>query len=202
MLAIIAYRQPLTRAEIDQVRGIDSSHLLRVLIERGLVKDGGQSGNSGRPVQYATTPKFLETVGLRSVGELPPLTELDQLHGDTEDPIKALEQGLDKIMADEAVLDSHGGGDQRGLPEIDALLQTADGSQKEVFESADHAEVAKENQAALGAFQSFMKPKRRSQKTVSYEELTEVERSPCLPRRSKATEMTDTADDGSREKST
>ncbi len=83
-LSIIAYRQPITRAEIDAVRGIDSSHLLRTLIERGLVRMCGKAEVPGRPVQYGTTPKFLETVGIQSIAELPPLTELSELSGDTE----------------------------------------------------------------------------------------------------------------------
>ncbi len=99
-MAIIAYRQPITRAEIDQVRGIDSSHLLRTLIERGLVKMAGKAEVPGRPVQYATTPKFLEVVGLPALSDLPPLSELDQLEGDTADHTQSLEEGLERFMAD------------------------------------------------------------------------------------------------------
>ena len=79
VLAIIAYRQPITRAEIDSVRGIDSSHLLRVLIERDIVRMGGKAEVPGRPVQYGTTPRFLEIVGLSTLNDLPPLSELEQL---------------------------------------------------------------------------------------------------------------------------
>ena len=139
VLSIIAYRQPLTRAEIDQVRGIDSSHLLRVLIERGLVKMAGKAELPGRPVQYATTPRFLEVVGLETLAQLPPLSELDQLQGDTEDPIKTLESGLDRIMAETKTVESTFADDTEGLQAIESLLQTAEGGEKEVYESKDHA---------------------------------------------------------------
>ena len=149
VLAIIAYRQPLTRAEIDQVRGIDSSHLLRVLIERGLVKMAGKAETPGRPVQYATTPRFLETVGLTSLQELPPLTELEQLQGDTEDPLKKLEDGLERIIADsptskEIVMEA-----EEGLNAIDSLIKPRKASEKKSTQSAEHAQVARENEEAV-----------------------------------------------------
>jgi segregation and condensation protein B len=173
VLAIVAYRQPITRAEIDQVRGIDSSHLMRTLMERGLVKMGGKAEVPGRPVQYATTPRFLEVVGLTSVGELPPLSELEQLQGNTEDPIKKLEENLDRVMAVSRAENEAAPDDEAGLIEIDTLIQSAH-EVKEVFASADHAEVAKENEAALSAFQTASRQHRRARGTVRYEDLTAV----------------------------
>jgi segregation and condensation protein B len=160
-LAIIAYRQPITRAEIDQVRGIDSSHLLRVLIERGLVKMAGKAEVPGRPVQYATTAKFLEVVGLQSTGELPPLSELEQLQGQTEDPMKALNEGLDRFMNESLTNEAILAADQEGLKEIDDLIQTAQRADNEVYASPIHADTARENQAAVAGFQAFFKPQRR-----------------------------------------
>jgi len=175
-LSIIAYRQPVTRAEIDQVRGIDSSHLMRVLMERGLVKMDGKAEVPGRPVQYATTPKFLETIGLQSLAELPPLAELDQLQGDTEDPIKSLEVGLSRFMEESPGMDGEvTGTETEGLEEIDAMIQTADRGGKDVFESPVHAAVAAENDEAVKAFQESSKKKRKGfpkKKTVSFEDLT------------------------------
>lgn len=173
-LAIIAYRQPITRAEIDSVRGIDSSHLLRSLMERGLVTMAGKAEVPGRPVQYATTPKFLETVGLASLAELPPLSELEQLQGDTEDPIKTLEAGMERFMTeapDAATLDGRQA--TEGLEEIDSLIQTADRGGKDVYESPIHAAVATENEEAMKAWFEFSKPKRKfGKKTARYDEIT------------------------------
>jgi segregation and condensation protein B len=187
VLAIIAYRAPITRAEIDQVRGIDSSHLLRTLIERGLVRMAGKAEVPGRPVQYATTQKFLEVVGLASNAELPPLSELNQLQGDTEDPARKMEEKLDRFMRpiertaeDEALppLEDADGNDPV-LNEIDSMITTADGAPKEVYASAVHREVAEANQEALEAFQAASRKRPRKQaaakeesKSVTFEALT------------------------------
>jgi segregation and condensation protein B len=175
-LAIIGYRQPITRSEIDQVRGMDSSHLMRTLIERGLVRMAGKAEVPGRPVLYATTPRFLEVMGLNSLNDLPPLSELKQLEGDVDDPMRRMEQGLDRFMQPDphAVplaqqVDSQETIFDPGLSEIDALLQSAGKPQEEVFVSKVHQQVALANQEALEAFQASM-PRRRK-RTVTYDEL-------------------------------
>jgi segregation and condensation protein B len=71
VLAIIAYRQPVTRALVDRIRGVDSSGSLGQLQERGLIKTVGKARSAGRPVQYGTTRKFLEEFGLDGLEELP-----------------------------------------------------------------------------------------------------------------------------------
>ncbi|MFA0782059.1 SMC-Scp complex subunit ScpB [Fervidibacter sacchari] len=75
VLAIIAYHQPITRPEIEQLRGVDSSAAIQSLLEHGLIQVVGYKETVGRPRLYATTPKFLELFGLRSLDELPPLRE-------------------------------------------------------------------------------------------------------------------------------
>ena len=70
-LTIIAYRQPLTRADIEAIRGVNSGEILRVLLERGLIKLAGRDDSLGRPVLYETTRKFLQLFGLRSLKDLP-----------------------------------------------------------------------------------------------------------------------------------
>ncbi|PZN11749.1 MAG: SMC-Scp complex subunit ScpB [Bacillota bacterium] len=71
-LAIIAYRQPVTRAEIDAVRGVQSEAAVRTLLERGLIREVGRKEAPGRPILYGTTPLFLQQFGLRDLSELPP----------------------------------------------------------------------------------------------------------------------------------
>jgi len=75
-LAIIAYRQPVLRADVESVRGVQCGQMLRTLIERGLVKVVGHDDQLGRPLLYGTTNKFLESFGLKSLKELPKLDEL------------------------------------------------------------------------------------------------------------------------------
>ena len=75
-LAIVAYRQPLTRADIEAVRGVQCAEMLKQLMERGLVRIGGEEESLGRPYLYETTRKFLELFGLRSIDDLPMVERL------------------------------------------------------------------------------------------------------------------------------
>lgn len=73
VLAIIAYYQPVTRAYIDQVRGVDSSYTVGLLLERELIEEAGRLAVPGRPIQYRTTKNFLRSFSLSSLDELPEL---------------------------------------------------------------------------------------------------------------------------------
>jgi segregation and condensation protein B len=75
-LAIIAYRQPITRADVEIVRGVNIDGVLQTLMERGLVKIGGRADIPGRPLLYETTQLFLDHFGLRNLDELPNVEEL------------------------------------------------------------------------------------------------------------------------------
>jgi len=75
-LAVIAYRQPVGRAEIEEIRGVSASGVLRTLQERGLIEVVGRSEGLGRPLLYGTTPLFLELLGLADLGNLPRAEEL------------------------------------------------------------------------------------------------------------------------------
>src|SRR5579885_2958950 len=75
-LTIIAYRQPITRADVEAVRGVQSGEVLRQLMEKGLVRIAGRDDSLGRPHLYATTRKFLQVFGLKSLRDLPPAPEL------------------------------------------------------------------------------------------------------------------------------
>ena len=72
-LAVIAYRQPVTRADIDFVRGVNSDTAIATLLARGLVAEVGRKETIGRPALLATTPECLQYLGLRSLADLPPL---------------------------------------------------------------------------------------------------------------------------------
>ena len=72
-LAIIAYQQPVTRPQVDSVRGVNSDGVMRSLLSKGLIQEGGRAEGPGRPILYSTTPDFLQHFGLNSLTELPPL---------------------------------------------------------------------------------------------------------------------------------
>jgi len=72
-LAIVAYRQPISRAQVAQIRGVNCDAVMRTLVLRGLIEVGGTDDGPGQAALYVTTPVFLERMGLRDIGELPPL---------------------------------------------------------------------------------------------------------------------------------
>ncbi len=75
-LAIVAYKQPVTRHQISSIRGVNSDGVLRALVDRGLVAEVGREEGPGHPLLYGTTPEFLERLGLPSLAALPPLAPL------------------------------------------------------------------------------------------------------------------------------
>lgn len=79
VMAIVAYKQPVTKHEVDEIRGVESGHLLRALMERSMISFGDKSELPGKPMTYQSTRKFLETFGLRNIRELPSLSEIDEL---------------------------------------------------------------------------------------------------------------------------
>ncbi|GAB4260689.1 MULTISPECIES: SMC-Scp complex subunit ScpB [Deferrisoma] len=78
-LAIVAYRQPITRAEVEEVRGVDCGGVLKALLEKGLVRVVGKKDVPGRPLLYGTSRKFLEVFGLTSLADLPSLQEIEEM---------------------------------------------------------------------------------------------------------------------------
>jgi segregation and condensation protein B len=77
-LAIVAYRQPIMRTDIEAIRGVQCGELLRLLMEKGLVRIAGRHDSLGRPVLYGTTKKFLQVFGLKSLQDLPQVEQLQQ----------------------------------------------------------------------------------------------------------------------------
>ncbi|MFK7897439.1 MAG: SMC-Scp complex subunit ScpB [Myxococcota bacterium] len=105
-LAIIAYRQPVTRAEVEDVRGVDAGATVKSLLERQLIRIAGQREVPGRPMLYGTSRRFLEVFGLERLKDLPTLRELDEL---------AREQGLlEKTSSDAPAAEGEGEGPAEG----------------------------------------------------------------------------------------
>ena len=76
-LAIIAYKQPVTRVEIEQLRGVNSSYIISTLLEKGLISEAGRKETIGRPILYTTSEKFLRNFGMESILDLPPVEEAE-----------------------------------------------------------------------------------------------------------------------------
>lgn len=121
-LAIIAYKQPLVRAEIEEIRGVETSGVLRTLLERKLVRIVGRKEVPGRPIMYGTTKFFLEHFGLQDLTQLPPLREFKEL-GEAE---QALLPIVESTGASESVSDDESP-DESPIEETTALTEDEQG---------------------------------------------------------------------------
>lgn len=131
VLAIIAYKQPVAKTEVDKIRGVDSGHIVRGLIDKRLVKVVGRSDEMGRPVLYGTTPEFLEVFNLANVDELPPEHELEE----------QIENNVGKISDIKTIV--HDGDKERFVfDEIDELDDLA-ASIKEIAADTDFTSALK-----------------------------------------------------------
>ncbi len=122
VLAIVAYKQPIVKSEIDEIRGVESGHLLRALMEKSLVVFEGKSELPGKPMQYGTTKKFLEIFGLRNLKELPTLSQIDELlpEGMTEEEAKpTLSQVTDNLS--QAIVGNYSEGEEELMKITDQL---------------------------------------------------------------------------------
>ena len=125
-LAIIAYKQPIVRAEVEQIRGVETSGVIRTLLERKLVRIVGRKEEPGRPIMYGTTKFFLEHFGLRDLSQLPPLREFKEL-GESEQAMLPIDEvvavdGEPVTQSTEAVVE----GLSEGMDEPVALLEPVD----------------------------------------------------------------------------
>lgn len=77
-LAIISYQQPVTRPQIDSIRGVNSDSMIKSLLNKGLILEMGRADGPGRPILYSTSPEFLQHFGLNSILEMPPLARQDE----------------------------------------------------------------------------------------------------------------------------
>jgi len=103
-LAIIAYRQPITRAEIEQVRGVAVDGVMQTLLERGLVEQVGRAEVVGRPMTYGTTSAFLEYFGLRSLDDLPAADELRRIVVQKPEALVTADPGLATVPPEQLTL--------------------------------------------------------------------------------------------------
>ena len=87
-LSIIAYKQPLTRQEVDDIRGVDSSGVLKTLLEKKVIGPAGRKKVPGRPIMYRTTQKFLEYFGLKDLSDLPTLEDLREEVEEDDPPLQ------------------------------------------------------------------------------------------------------------------
>jgi segregation and condensation protein B len=109
-LAIIAYKQPVMKEEIDKIRGVDSSYFVRGLMDRKMIRISGRSELPGRPMLYSTTPEFLEIFGLKDLSSLPSLREIEQMipgsqssRAEDEDPrVKEMRRLVGEMKADKS----------------------------------------------------------------------------------------------------
>jgi segregation and condensation protein B len=95
-LAIIAYKQPIVRSEIEEIRGVETSGVIRTLLERKLIRIVGRKEVPGRPIMYGTTKFFLEHFGLKDLSQLPPLREFKEL-GEAEQSLLPMDETLPDI---------------------------------------------------------------------------------------------------------
>lgn len=139
VLAIAAYKQPLVKSEIDDIRGVESGHLLRALMEKGLISFEGKSDLPGKPMQYGTTKKFLEIFGLRNLKELPTLSQIDELlpEGMTEEEAKPTLSQITDSMSQQI-----GSSYSEGEEELGKIMGQLD----EINTSSDFFEQEKERQ--------------------------------------------------------
>ncbi len=84
-LAIVAYNQPITRLQVDEIRGVSSSQMIRKLVAKGLLKEVGRSEGIGRPILYKTTSEFLDYFGLATIDDLPDIKNFVEENKDTTD---------------------------------------------------------------------------------------------------------------------
>jgi segregation and condensation protein B len=143
-LSVVAYRQPLTRAEIEHVRGVDAGAVLRSLLERDLVRIAGHREIPGRPMLYATTRRFLEVFGLSALEDLPSLRDLQEIPSSGETPAEpAPALGGEEGSADETGVGEDG--DDTGLDfrtdlsSLDGLSEADDAAPEEGEDGTEEA---------------------------------------------------------------
>jgi segregation and condensation protein B len=159
-LAIIAYKQPALKDDVDQIRGVDSSHFIRTLLDRKLITISGRSELPGRPMLYSTTQEFLELFGLSSLEEMPALSELEQMvpsstgGKDDEDPrVREMRRLVGEMKANsQSILDYDPREDDQILKDIRERVQGI--STSTPFLDEQKAQEKAEKEAKLAALKA------------------------------------------------
>ena len=145
-LAIIAYRQPVTAPEIQELRGVNSSGVIKKLLERRLIRIAGRKEVVGKPFLYTTTREFLMHFGLRNLKELPPLEQFEELFGgDLEEPEESGEDleeriGQEAASLDEAEAEAADAADREAIEAERAAAEAAE-EEQDLYEATDPHEV-------------------------------------------------------------
>jgi segregation and condensation protein B len=137
-MAIIAYKQPVTKSEVEAIRGVDSSAVLATLLERNLITIRGRSKVIGRPLLYGTTPEFLDYFGLKDLSELPRPEELRALVAAREpEQLDMMElEVVSQVASDLAASEAVSGGEER-RPDVLPLDESEDGEESSVTSDRD-----------------------------------------------------------------
>ncbi|MGY8672318.1 MAG: SMC-Scp complex subunit ScpB [Verrucomicrobiia bacterium] len=135
-MAIVAYRQPITRSEIEQIRGVSVDGTMQKLLERGLVEQTGKAEVVGRPSLYGTTPLFLEYFGLANLEDLPSAEELRKIPVNRPESLATAGPGLATIPPEQLTLDEIGGAKENTASEI-ATSASVDISEEEEVEDEE-----------------------------------------------------------------
>ena len=138
VLSIVAYRQPVTKGEVDFIRGVDCGGTLRILLDRGMVKVVGKREEPGRPLLYGTTREFLNFFNLPTLRALPSLREYRELNADSSEKLKEfdLEHGISEIAEEAALLQLE---EEPAVAELSDALEGLDKTEEQARSSlAEH----------------------------------------------------------------
>lgn len=167
-LAIVAYRQPITKPEVDQIRGVDSGYILRQLMEKALIEVAGRADSPGKPLLYRTTKHFLRHFGINSVDELPKPREIDEILKDDDmaehrrllmerqlrmdgledidEEDKSIDDILDEVREEMIGESDEGGSDVSDDAESEADPDTDTESGSEEVSEEEHAQAEEEKE--------------------------------------------------------
>ncbi len=156
-LAIVAYKQPITKSEIEFIRGVNADYIMKTLLEKNLVTITGRATTPGRPLLYGTTSEFLKHFGLNDISDLPKPREIEELIGETELEVEkrllAEQQEMEFKEELEGKLEGHEGTKQKPLKrtkqpkvEKDSALEIHDGNESPAAESAAPPSISASDQ--------------------------------------------------------
>ena len=140
-LAIVAYRQPITKPEVDQIRGVDSGYILRQLMEKALIEVSGRADSPGKPLLYRTTKHFLRHFGINSVDELPKPREIDEILKDDD-----MAEHRQLLMERQLMIDEMEEEDEEVSPEEMADELISEFEEKKAAKENDQEEEVEEEQ--------------------------------------------------------